>query len=144
MQVRVVMSARREKVRPSGPTALLSALFCAVGATACAPQVADQSSVPDCAWNGEQSAATLDDVNFAAPDTATAYWLLRYPVQTGLTLTVRRFVDARDMSFSVYDSWWHSYSTDGVASGLADYQLQPDPVAPIRGGNRRAPVGHIP
>ena len=60
---------------------------------------------PPCAWNVELSARTLNDINVAAPDTAAAYWTLRYTVQPGLTLTVKgNFPDARYLSFNTYDS----------------------------------------
>lgn len=85
-------------------------------------------SAPPCAWNVELSARTLNDVNVAAPDTAAAYWTLRYGVQPGLTLTVKgRFPDARYLSFNTYDSRFRSFTTNGVASAIADYQIVPDP-----------------
>jgi hypothetical protein len=82
---------------------------------------------PSCAWNTELSTNTLNDVNVAAPDTAAAYWSLRYTLQPGLALTVKGyFPDARYMSFSTYDARFRSFTVSGVSSALADYQIEPD------------------
>ena len=76
----------------------------------------------------ELSERTLDDLNIAAPDTAAAYWVLRYPVQPTLTLRVEgHFPDARYFSFNTYDWRFRSFTTNGVASSIADYQIDPRP-----------------
>jgi hypothetical protein len=109
---------------------LLSAMMLIVNALAgCAGQFAGATIVtPPCAWNLELSTRTLNDVNVAAPDTAGAYWTLRYTVQRGLTLSVKgHFPDVRYLSFNTYDSRFRSFTTNGVASAIADYQIQPDP-----------------
>lgn len=120
----------------------MAGVICALAAS-CAPQVAETAAgVPPCAWNVEQSARTLDNVNFAAPDTAAAYWLLRYPVQSGLILTVHgRFPDARYMSFNTYDSRFRSFSINGLASGIADYRIQPERGSANPWRQPSAPVG---
>ena len=106
--------------------ALLSATVFGVGTLlGCGRQSAN---APPCAWNVELSTRTLNDVNVAAPDTAAAYWTLRYTVQPGLTLTVKgRFPDARYLSFNTYDARFRGFTTNGVASAIADYKIEPDP-----------------
>jgi hypothetical protein len=109
-------------------TSCISVLSTCVVVAACARQTeVPINAVPACAWNVEQSSRTLGEVNFAAPDTAAAYWGLRYVVQPGLTLTVRgQFPNARYMSFSTYDSRFRSFTVNGVDSGIADYRIEPD------------------
>jgi hypothetical protein len=121
-------SARRTSARRA-ITVLLGAVLLALGAiTACGQPLTGASvATPSCAWNVELSTRTLNDVNVAAPDTAGAYWTLRYAVQPGLRLTVKgHFPDARYFSFNTYDSRFRSFTTNGVTSAIADYQLEPD------------------
>ena len=81
-----------------------------------------------CAWQAELSPRTLDEVNFALPDSGAWYWILPYSVRPDLRITVSgRFPQARYMSFNTYDATFSSFSADGVASSLPDYRIAPDP-----------------
>ena len=100
---------------------------CASGA---APTAQAPPSPSECGWNLELSEHTLDDINVAAPDTAAAYWVLRYRVKPSLNITVEgNFPDARYISFNTYDWRFRSFTANDVASSIADYQIAPDPGA---------------
>ena len=124
---------RRMHRPPYAGIRVVLVLLCAMwGATlplACAPD--DQRTLAiaaECGWNMELSKHTLDDLNVAAPDTAAAYWTRRYRVKPGLSLKIEgHFPDARYFSFNTYDSRFRSFSTNGITSSIADYQIEPNP-----------------
>lgn len=86
---------------------------------------------PPCAWPTAVNSDTIPkyhEFNNSNPDTASAYWLLFFTVQSGLRITLSgQFPDSRYMSFEVYDSQGEPFTTNGVGSALADYQIAPDP-----------------
>ena len=86
---------------------------------------------PPCAWPTAVNSATIpkyNGFNNSNPDTASAYRLLFFTVQSGLRITLPgHFPDSRYMSFEVYDSQGEPFTTNGVSSALADYQVAPDP-----------------
>ncbi len=86
---------------------------------------------PPCAWPTAVNSDTIpkyNGFNNSNPDTASAYRLLFFTVQGGLRITLSgQFPDSRYMSFEVYDSQGEPFTTNGVSSALADYQVAPDP-----------------
>lgn len=86
---------------------------------------------PPCAWPAAVNSDTIpkyNGFNNSNPDTASAYRLLFFTVQSGLRITLSgQFPDSRYMSFEVYDSQGEPFTTNGVSSALADYQIVPDP-----------------
>lgn len=79
---------------------------------------------PACAWSIEVSANAL---NVAYPDTAAAYWVLPFTVQSGLDIKLAgRYPASRYISLQVYKPGGGLFSTNGVGSGLADYRIQPE------------------
>ncbi|MER7716353.1 hypothetical protein ABTX99_05270 [Streptomyces flaveolus] len=112
-------------MRPWKPLLLAAALatVTAVPASA-APSGSSAPTTPDCAWHplGYRTS------NVAYPDTNSQYWLLRYTVQKGLTITVDgRYPDARYMSFASYDATRGSFTGPGGAdSVLTDHLTAAD------------------
>ena len=86
---------------------------------------------PPCAWPTAVNSATIPEYNGfnnSNPDTASAYRLLFFTVQSGLRITLSgQFPDSRYMTIEVYDSQGEPFTTNGVSSALADYQVAPDP-----------------
>ena len=83
------------------------------------------AAVPACAWATEISASTLNELY---PDSAAAYWVLPFPVRSGLVITLSgRYPAARYASVQVYQPGGGLFSTNGVSSALTDYLIQPDP-----------------
>ncbi len=98
----------------------VAALHSPTGAAA-APAAAG----PACAWATEISASTLNELY---PDSAAAYWVLPFPVRSGLVITLSgQYPDARYASVQVYQPGGGLFSTNGVRSALTDYLIQPDP-----------------
>jgi len=77
-----------------------------------------------CAW---KILANIDTNNGGLVDSAAAYWLDTFQVQSGLSIVLTgRFPDARYASISVYSSATSLFTTNGVGSDLTDYQIAPD------------------
>jgi hypothetical protein len=88
------------------------------------PPIAAAAPSTKCAW---PVAVSITTSNVLAPDSNAAYWLQPFVVQSGLRITLSgRYPDARYASFSVYDSATHAFTSHGVYSALADYQIAPD------------------
>lgn len=80
---------------------------------------------PTCAWKNEISAQTHNVDN---PDSSAAYWIMPFPVRTGLSITLSgHYPDSRYFSVQVYQPKGGVFTANGVSSGLADYLVQPDP-----------------
>jgi hypothetical protein len=105
-------------------TASAAACIVAFGAQAPASAAADQGGpvTPACAW--DESGVTIS--NQGGLDSAEAQWSLLWTVQDGLRITLSgRYPDSRYTSLDVYGASG-LFSTNGVASSLTDYAIQPD------------------
>jgi hypothetical protein len=104
-------------------------LALAIGLLAIAPAGASaapapQGSFPYCSWWAKTTPETL---NVAFPDAAATYWTTPFYAEPGLEIKIEgTYPDARYMSFNVYDEAGGSFETNGVPSGIADYQIAPD------------------
>lgn len=82
------------------------------------------SSSQACAW---PILANMDTNNSALVDSAAAYWLDTFQVQSDLRIVLTgRYPDARYASISVYTSGTSPFTTNSVGSDLTDYQIAPD------------------
>jgi hypothetical protein len=82
------------------------------------------SRFPFCSWWFETTPQTA---NVALPDTSAAYWTTPFFADPGLKIYVKgEFPDARFMSVTVYDNNGGTFTSNGVSSGLVDYQIAPD------------------
>jgi hypothetical protein len=82
------------------------------------------SRFPFCSWWFETTPQTT---NVALPDTSAAYWTTPFYASPGLKIYVKgQFPDARFMSVTVYDNNGGTFTSNGVSSGLVDYQIAPD------------------
>ncbi len=87
------------------------------GASAAAPQ----GTFPYCSWWAKTTPETL---NVAFPDAAATYWTTPFYAESGFEIKVEgTYPDARYMSFNVYDEAGGSFETNGVSSGIADYEI---------------------
>jgi hypothetical protein len=79
---------------------------------------------PSCAW----APSSVSNANAGEPDSSVTYYGLLWTVQNGLQITLDgRYPDSRYISMDVYTSAGALFSTNGVASSLTDYDIQPDP-----------------
>jgi hypothetical protein len=86
---------------------------------------APAAALPACAWATEISAGSLNELY---PDSAAAYWVLPFPVRSGLAITLSgKYPAARYASVQVYQPGGGLFSNNGVSSALTDYLIQPDP-----------------
>jgi hypothetical protein len=77
-----------------------------------------------CAW---PILANIGTNNAGLVDSAAAYWLDTFQVQSDLRIVLTgRYPDARYASISVYTSLTSPFTTNGVGSDLTDYQIAPD------------------
>ncbi len=91
-----------------------------VGASAAAP-----SAFPHCSW---WTMTTPETMNVAFPDAAATYWTTPFHAESGAEIRIEgRYPDARYMSFNVYDEDGGSFEANRVSSGIADYQIDPQP-----------------
>lgn len=105
--------------------AALTAPALAAAASAAVPAAAAAAAAPACAWGTEISA---DAQNELYPDSAAAYWVLPFPVRSGLVITLSgQYPDSRYTSLQVYQPGGGLFTTNGVTSALTDYLIQPDP-----------------
>ncbi|MFI5491331.1 hypothetical protein [Actinoplanes sp. NPDC051859] len=80
---------------------------------------------PTCAWPEEVGA---EAENVALPDTNARYWVMPIKANLGRQITVTGvFPDARYFSFAVYDGYKGTFTSNGVSSARADYEIAPDP-----------------
>jgi hypothetical protein len=85
---------------------------------------ATQGSFPYCSWWAKTTPETL---NVAFPDAAATYWTTPFYAEEGLEIKVEgTYPDARYMSFNVYDEAGGSFEANGVSSGIADYEVDPN------------------
>jgi hypothetical protein len=114
------------------PSTVLARSFAAVIAVAAAaltgPAVAvaaPDAASPSCAWGTEISADALNELY---PDSAAAYWVLPFPVRSGLVITLSgQYPPSRYASVQVYQPGGGLFTANGVSSALTDYLIQPDP-----------------
>lgn len=115
--------------RPFFSRSLLALLVLVVGLLILVPAgasaaVAPQGAFPYCSWWAKTTPETL---NVAFPDAAATYWTTPFYAEPGLEIKVEgTYPDARYMSFNVYDEAGGSFETNGVPSGIADYEIAPN------------------
>ena len=106
-----------------GMTVLVS---CTTPSSASAPPAAQSSPNQDtaCAWPIEDSYMAS---NSGLPDTAAWYWGQAFTIHQGTEVVVSGvYPDARYASFTVYSTNELPFTSDGVVSSLADFQIAPD------------------
>ncbi len=107
---------------------LLALLAVVVGLLAIVPagaSAAAAATFPYCSWWTETTPETL---NVAFPDAAATYWTTPFYAEEGLEVKVEgTYPDARYMSFNVYNEAGGSFEANQVQSGIADYQIEPEP-----------------
>jgi hypothetical protein len=126
------MHPKRFRLRPltlMAATAMGMTLLagCATSASASPPRVAQspRGQASACAWPIEDSYLTA---NSGLPDTAAWYWGQSFTIHQGTQVLVSGvYPDARYASFTVYSSSELPFTSNGVVSTLADYQIAPDP-----------------
>ena len=96
--------------------AVAAAALTAPALAAAAPGgAAAAAAAPACAWGTEISA---DAQNELYPDSAAAYWILPFPVRSGLVITLSgQYPDSRYASLQVYQPGGGLFSTNGVTLG---------------------------
>jgi hypothetical protein len=101
-------------------------LVVAIGLVGVAPAAAPpERPFPYCSWWAKTTPETL---NVAFPDSAATYWTTPFHAEEGLEISVDgQYPNARYMSFNVYDESGGSFEASGVPSGIADYQIDPNP-----------------
>ncbi len=112
--------------RPSNRS-IVAALALVVALLLSAPAVASAASAsasfPYCSWWAKTTPETL---NVAFPDAAATYWTTPFYAEEGLEIKLEgQYPDARYMSFNVYDEAGGSFETNGVSSGIADFEIAP-------------------
>ena len=99
------------------------------------------SRAPACAWPIEDSYLTA---NSGLPDTAAGYWGQSFTIHQGTQVIVSGvYPDARYASFTVYSSNELPFTSNGVASWLADFQIAPGPGSVNPWRRVAAPGGHF-
>jgi hypothetical protein len=94
-----------------------------------------------CAWPIEDSYLSA---NSGLPDTAAWYWGQSFTIHQGTQVLVSGvYPDARYASFTVYSSSELPFTSNGVVSTLADYQIAPDPGSVNPWRRAVAPGGHF-
>ncbi len=102
---------------------LVAAIGLAAVASTSASAATPQGTFPYCSWWAKTTPETL---NVAFPDAAATYWTTPFYAEPGLEIKVEgTYPDARYMSFNVYDEAGGSFETNGVSSGIADYEIAP-------------------
>jgi hypothetical protein len=142
------MSPKKFRLRPLtlmvaaavGMTALGSS---GVSASPSPPRTAQSlpSQPSACAWPIQDSYLTS---NSGLPDTAAWYWGQSFTIHQGTQVVVSGvYPDARYASFTVYSSSELPFTSNGVASSLADFQIAPDPGSANPWRRVAAPGGHF-
>ena len=142
------MPPKKSRLRPLtlmaaaavGMTVLAS---CGTTASPSPPPTALGSPSPPsaCAWPIEDSYLTS---NSGLPDTAAWYWGQSFTVHPGTQVVVAgAYPDARYASFTVYSSSELPFTSNGVVSSLADFQIAPDAGSANPWRRVAAPGGHF-
>lgn len=116
---------------------------CATSASASPTRTSHSSrnEASGCAWPVEDSYLTA---NSGLPDTAAWYWGQSFTIHQGTQVVLSGvFPDARYASFTVYSSSELPFTSNGVLSSLADYQIAPDPGSANPWRRDAAPGGHF-
>ena len=124
----------------AGMTVLAS---CESSASPSPPRTAQSSrSQPSaCAWPVEDSYLTS---NSGLPDTAAWYWGQSFTIHQSTQVVVSGvYPDARYASFTVYSSSELPFTSNGVVSSLADFQIAPDAGSANPWRRVAAPGGHF-
>ena len=123
-----------------GSTVLVS---CGTSASQSAPPAkqGQRSEAAACAWPVEDSYQTA---NSGLPDTAAWEWGQSFTIRPGTQVVVSgAYPDARYASFTVYSSSQLPFTSNGVPSTLADYQIAPDRDSANPWRRVAAPGGHF-
>ena len=97
-----------------------------------------------CPWYIAATVSSATSPNAGLPDTAAKYWLEPFHVAPGLRIVVSgTFPDARYASLQVYDAKTAPFTSNGVSSALADYQITPDQGSVNPWQQQAAPGGHF-
>ena len=106
------------------------------------PTAQGSASLPSaCAWPIEDSYLMS---NSGLPDTAAWYWGQPFTVHRGTQVVVAgTYPDARYASFTVYSSSELPFTSNGVVSSLADFQIAPDAGSANPWRRVAAPGGHF-
>ena len=142
------MPRKRFRLRPLtlmaaaavGVTVLAS---CGASASPSPPRAAQssRSQASACAWPVEDSYLTA---NSGLPDTAAWYWGQSFTIHQGTQVVVSGvYPDARYASFTVYSSSELPFTSNGVVSSLADFQIAPDAGSANPWRRVAAPGGHF-
>lgn len=100
-----------------------------------------RSQASACAWPVEDSYLTA---NSGLPDTAAWCWGQSFVIHQGTQVVVSGvYPDARYASFTVYSSSELPFTSNGVASSLADFQIAPDTGSANPWRRAAAPGGHF-
>jgi hypothetical protein len=93
-------------------------------AQAVGPDATTSSGEPGCAWRIEIAANKAD---MFYPDSSAAYWVMPFTVQDGMSISLSGvYPSSRYASMTVYKDGGGTFTTNGVFSALADYQIAPD------------------
>lgn len=118
---------RRQMLRLTLNRSHLAMFVVAVGLLLVGPTGASASTprpFPYCSWWAKTTPETL---NVAFPDSAATYWTTPFYAAKGLEVEIEgQYPNARYMSFNVYDESGGSFEANGVSSGIADYQIDPN------------------
>jgi hypothetical protein len=121
-----------------GATVLVS---CGSSASPSSAAQGSRSRASTCAWPIEDSYLTA---NSGLPDTASWEWGQAFTIHQGTQIVVSGvYPDARYGSFTVYSSSELPFTSNGVASSLADYQIEPDRGSTNPWRRAAAPGGHF-
>jgi hypothetical protein len=142
------MPQNRFRLRPL--TLMAAAVVGATGLVSCGstaspspPRGAQtpRNQAAGCAWPIEDSYQTT---NSGLPDTAAWEWGQSFTIHQGTQVIVSGvYTDARYASFTVYSSSELPFTSNGVASSLADYQIAPNPGSANPWRLVAAPGGHF-
>ncbi|MEV4636942.1 hypothetical protein AB0J80_06270 [Actinoplanes sp. NPDC049548] len=88
------------------------------------PAVPAAAGTPLCAWPEEVGAQAA---NVALPDSNARYWVMPFRAYADREITVTgAFPDTRYASFTVYDGFRGTFTSNSVFSSRADYEITPD------------------
>jgi hypothetical protein len=94
-----------------------------------------------CAWPIEDNYLTS---NSGLPDSGAWYWAQPFTIHPGTQIVVTGvYPDARYASFTVYSSSETPFTSNGVDSSLADFQIAPDPGSANPWRQAVPPGGHF-
>lgn len=140
------MPRKRFRLRPltlMAAAAVGVTVLASCGASASPPRAAQssRSQASACAWPVEDSYLTA---NSGLPDTAAWYWGQSFTIHQGTQVVVSGvYPDARYASFTVYSSSELPFTSNGVVSSLADFQIAPDAGSANPWRRVAAPGGHF-